>query len=59
VLDATLNQMGDHPMAKQPWAGFDATTTLLRSDFDMGQFAPFVGDEVTINISIEAMVPAQ
>jgi polyisoprenoid-binding protein YceI len=59
VLDATLNQMGDHPMAKLPWAGFNATTTLLRSDFDMGQFAPFVGDEVTIDISIEAMVPAQ
>jgi polyisoprenoid-binding protein YceI len=59
VLDAILNQMGDHPMANLPWAGFDATTTLLRSDFDMGQFAPFVGDEVAIHISIEAMVPAK
>lgn len=59
VLDAKLNKMGDHPMANQPWAGFDATTTLLRSDFDMGQFAPFVGDEISINISIEAMVPKQ
>lgn len=59
VLDATLNQMGDHPMENRPWAGFDATTTLLRSDFDMGQFAPFVGDEVAIEISIEAMVPAE
>lgn len=59
VLDATLNQMADHPMAQMPWAGFDATTTLMRSDFDMGQFAPFVGDEVDIYISIEAMVPAE
>lgn len=59
ALDATLNQLGDHPMAGRPWAGFDATTTLLRSDFDMGQFAPFVGDEIAINISIEAMVPAE
>lgn len=59
VLDATLNQMADHPMANLPWIGFDATTTLLRSDFDMGQFAPFVGDEIAINISIEAMVPAE
>jgi len=57
VLDAKLNQMSDHPMQNRPWAGFDATTTLLRSDFDMGQFAPFVGDEVAINISLEAMVP--
>jgi polyisoprenoid-binding protein YceI len=59
VLDATMNQLADHPMANMPWAGFDATTTLLRSDFDMGQFAPFVGDEIAINISIEAMAPAE
>ncbi|WP_145104084.1 YceI family protein [Cereibacter sediminicola] len=55
VLDATLNQAGMHPMENKPWAGFDATTTVLRSDFDLGQFAPFVSDEVQIQISIEAM----
>lgn len=54
VLDAKLNQVGDHPMAKKPWAGFDATTTLVRSDFDLGQFAPFVSDEVEVRISVEA-----
>lgn len=56
VLDATLNQMGEHPMEGKPWAGFDATTTLLRSDFEVGAFAPFVSDEVEVMISIEAMV---
>ena len=55
VLDAKLNQMGDHPMANKPWAGFDATASVLRSDFNLGKFAPFVGDEVQINISVEAM----
>lgn len=55
VLDAKLNQVGDHPMAKQPWAGFDATATVKRSDFDMGMFAPYVSDEVEIMISVEAM----
>lgn len=55
VLDATLNQVGEHPMAAKPWAGFTATTTLVRSEFNLGQFAPFVGDEVQIQISIEAM----
>lgn len=55
VLDATLNQVGMHPMAEKPWAGFDATTTILRSDFEVGAFAPFVSDEVAIMISIEAM----
>lgn len=55
VLDATMNQAGTHPMAEKPWAGFDATTSVLRSDFNVGNFAPFVGDEVQIMISIEAM----
>lgn len=55
VLDAKLNQVGDHPMANKPWAGFDATTTLLRSDFGVDKFAPFVSDEVSVMISIEAM----
>lgn len=55
VLDAVLNQVGDHPMANKPWAGFDATTTLIRSDYGLGQFAPYVSDEVKVMISVEAM----
>lgn len=55
VLDAVLNQAGTHPQANKPWAGFDASTTILRSDFGLGLFAPFVGDEVELRISIEAM----
>jgi polyisoprenoid-binding protein YceI len=55
VLDAVLNQKGDHPMAGKPWLGFDASTTLVRSEFNLGMFAPFVGDEVKVQISIEAM----
>ncbi|PCJ07549.1 MAG: hypothetical protein COB16_10315 [Rhodobacteraceae bacterium] len=55
VLNAVLNQSGDHPMAGKPWAGFDASATVLRSDFNLGKFAPFVSDEVQIKISIEAM----
>ncbi len=55
VLDAKLNKVGDHPMAGKPWMGFDATTTLMRSDFGLGAFAPAVSDEVEVRISIEAM----
>ncbi|MDF1872986.1 YceI family protein [Vannielia sp.] len=56
VLDAVLNgQTDNHPMANVPWAGFSATTKLLRSDFGLGGFAPVVGDELTVEISIEAM----
>lgn len=55
VLDAVLNQAGEHPMAGKPWAGFSATTTLKRTDFDLGMFAPYVSDEVAVEISLEAM----
>ena len=55
VLDATLNKMGTHPQAQKDWAGFDATANLLRSDFGLGAFAPYVSDEVAVTISIEAM----
>lgn len=55
VLDATLNQKGTHPMMNQDWAGFDATATLLRSDYGLGAFAPYISDEVQLRISVEAM----
>ncbi|WP_420851699.1 YceI family protein [Qingshengfaniella alkalisoli] len=54
VLDTVLNQAGTHPMAGAEWAGFNATTTLLRSDYGLDLFAPNVSDEVEVMISIEA-----
>jgi len=54
VLDAKLNKIAPHPRAEKLWAGFDATTTLIRSDFGAGMAAPFVSDEVEVTISIEA-----
>ncbi|WP_343502411.1 YceI family protein [Alloyangia pacifica] len=55
VLDAVLTQAGEHPMEGKPWLGFHATTTLIRSDYNLGMFAPYVSDEVEVEISIEAM----
>ena len=54
VLDAVLNQAGEHPMVGKPWLGFTANTKILRSDFEVGKFAPYVGDELDVMISIEA-----
>lgn len=54
ALDAKLNKADTHPMAGKPWLGFDATTTLKRSDFGVGAFTPAVSDEVNVIISIEA-----
>lgn len=55
VLDAKMNKADTHPMAGKPWMGFDASTTILRSDFGLGKFAPNVSDELDVIISIEAM----
>jgi len=58
VLDTTINKIGDHPMAKRAAAGFDATTTIKRSDFGVDAYVPNVSDNVTIRITTEAVVPA-
>jgi polyisoprenoid-binding protein YceI len=55
VLDVTVNKIGDHPMAKKPAAGFDASTTVKRSDFGMGNYVPNVSDEVKIHITTETL----
>ena len=57
VLDTTLNKIGEQPMEKRAAAGFDATTTIKRSDFGVGMYAPNVSDEVIIRITTEAVVP--
>ncbi len=54
VLETTFNGVGQHPQAQSPWTGFTATATIARSDWDMGQFAPFISDEVDLQISVEA-----
>ena len=54
VLDVTINKIGEHPMAKTPAAGFDARTTIKRSDFGIGAYVPAVSDEVTIEITVES-----
>ena len=53
VLDVTLNGAGEHPMRKVPAIGFDATTTLKRSDFGVAAYVPAVSDEVKVRITTE------
>ena len=54
VLAVTLNKAAPHPMGNTPTVGFDATTTLKRSEFGIGQYVPAVSDEVTLRITTEA-----
>ncbi len=54
TIATTMTKADTHPMADKAWVGFNGTATLLRSDFNLGLFAPNVGDEVKIMLSIEA-----
>lgn len=44
-----------HPMAKKDAIGANATTTVKRTEFNAGKNVPYVGDDVTITIAIEAI----
>jgi polyisoprenoid-binding protein YceI len=57
VLNVTINKIAVQPMAKREAAGFSATTTIKRSDFGLGLYAPNVSDEVKLSITTEAIVP--
>lgn len=57
VLAVTINGNGPHPMKKVAAAGFDATTTIKRSDFGLAKYVPAVSDEIKIAITLEATVP--
>ena len=57
TLTVTAFQAMPHPMMKKPALGATAFTTIKRSEFNAGKFAPYVGDEVRIDIAIEAIAP--
>ena len=44
-----------HPMVKKDAIGANATTKVKRTEFNAGKYAPYVGDEVTIEIAMEAV----
>jgi polyisoprenoid-binding protein YceI len=57
VLDVKLNKAGVQPLAKREAVGFDATATVKRSEFGLGNYVPNVSDEVSLRITTEAIVP--
>ena len=44
-----------HPMMKKEAIGANAWTVVKRSEFNAGKYAPYVGDEVRIDIAVEAI----
>jgi len=57
-LDAHLNRVGIYPMLEVPAAGFSASAVIKRSEFGVAAGIPYVGDELTVRISAEALEAA-
>ncbi len=55
TLQVTSFFNGPHPMMKKDAIGANAMTVIKRTEFNAGKFAPGVGDEVTLDIALEAI----
>lgn len=55
TLTVTSFQAMPHPMLKKDAIGANAWVVVKRSDFNAGKYAPYVGDEVRIDIAVEAI----
>lgn len=55
TLTVTSFQAVPHPMMKVPVLGANAFTNIKRTEFGAGKYAPYVGDDVRIDIAIEAI----
>jgi polyisoprenoid-binding protein YceI len=55
TLDVTSFHCMDHPMLKKEACGANAVTKIKRTEFNAGKYAPYVGDDVTLTIAVEAI----
>ncbi|MEP7245261.1 MAG: YceI family protein [Gammaproteobacteria bacterium] len=55
TLAVTIVKVGANPRTSLPTVGFDATTTLKRSDFGLGKYVPQVSDEIQMHIVSQAV----
>ena len=55
TLTVTSFQAMPHPMLKKDAIGANAHVVVKRSEFNAGKYAPYVGDEVRIDVAVEAI----
>ena len=55
TLTVTTFHAMPHPTNKKDAIGANAFTTVKRSDFNAGKYAPNVGDEIRIDLGVEAI----
>jgi polyisoprenoid-binding protein YceI len=53
MLEASLLKTGNNVRTGVASIGFDATATIMRSDFGLGAYVPQVGDAVRIQLTIQ------
>jgi len=54
ALNVRLNKIGENPINNKLTVGFTGETQLKRSDFGISTLLPGLGDDVKINIELEA-----
>lgn len=57
TLDVTINKAASDDFAKAYKLGFSAKGVVKRSDFGVDKYVPFVGDDVTVVIEVEFVMP--
>jgi len=57
TLKANFNGVGTNPLDKSYTIGFNATTTLKRSDFGVKTYVPLIGDSTELRISAAFVRP--
>ncbi|HMW17355.1 MAG TPA: YceI family protein [Accumulibacter sp.] len=55
TLTITGFQQMAHPMLKKDTIGANAVTKIKRSEFNAGKHAPYVSDELTLTLAVEAL----
>src|SRR5262245_2786547 len=55
TLDVIVLKVGSNPRTDLPTVGFEATTTLKRSDFGLGAFVPQVSDEIKLQLTSQGV----
>ena len=55
TLDITSFHAMPHPIAKKDAIGANATVKIKRSEFNMPKYTPYVSDDVTLTIAVEAI----
>ena len=55
TLTVTSFHSMPHPIMKKDALGANATVKIKRSEFGISKYTPYVGDEVTLSIAVEAV----